>query len=229
VIVGVHTPEFAFEHVTSNVRDAVERLGVKYPVVQDNDFGTWNNYANQYWPSKYLIDRNGHERNVHYGEGAYDETEALIRKLLGAGDVARTHVPELAPDGTNTPESYLGYERLFRYAGTPIKRNKLATYVFPAKLKADSLSYAGGWRVEAERIVAGDDAKLRLRFHARDVFLVLGGKGDVRTLFDGRPAKTVAVDGYRLYTLRKGPKFVSDSLLELRFTPGVQAYAFTFG
>jgi hypothetical protein len=101
--------------------------------------------------------------------------------------------------------------------------------MFPAKLKADSLSYDGAWRVEAERIVAGDDAKLRLRFHARDVFLVLGGKGDVRTLFDGRPAKTVAVDGYRLYTLRKGPEFVKDSLLELRFTPGVQAYAFTFG
>jgi thiol-disulfide isomerase/thioredoxin len=229
VIVGVHTPEFAFEHVSSNVRDAIERLGIEYPVVQDNDFGTWDNFANQYWPAKYMIDRSGHVRYVHFGEGSYDETEALIRKLLGASDVAKTKVVELKPSGYNTPESYLGYERIFRYAGTPIKRDRLASYMFPAKrLSRDSLAYDGNWRVEAERIVAGKDAKLRLRFQANDVYLVLGGKGDVNVRVDDRPTQTVRVDGYRLYTLRESKK-LADALLELRFTRGVQAYAFTFG
>ena len=95
MIVGVHTPEFAFEHVASNVRDAVEAARrSSYPVVQDNDFGTWDTYSNQYWPAKYMIDRDGHIRYVHFGEGAYDETEALIRKLLGAKDVtAKTRSP----------------------------------------------------------------------------------------------------------------------------------------
>ena len=83
VIVGVHTPEFAFEHVTSNVSNAVKRLGVRYPVVQDNDYGIWNAYANQYWPAEYLIDKQGHVRHAHFGEGEYGATEKLIRELLG--------------------------------------------------------------------------------------------------------------------------------------------------
>src|SRR5262249_10552561 len=147
-----------------NVRSAVKRLGVRYPVVQDNDFGTWNNYANQYWPAEYMLDRNGHVRHIHYGEGSYDETESLIRKLLGAQDVTKTKVRELLPTGHNTPESYLGYERLDRYSGTPVKRNRLAQYTLPQSLGRDRLAYGGAWRVEAERIVAGKDAKLRLRF-----------------------------------------------------------------
>ncbi len=228
VIVGVHTPEFAFEHVASNVSSAVKRLGIRYPVVQDNDFDTWNAYSNQYWPAEYMIDRTGHVRHVHFGEGAYAETESLIRKLLGANDVKETRVADAASGGFTTQESYLGYERLARYAGTPVKRNQVASYGFPASLPADNLAYDGRWRVEAERIVAVDDAKLRLRFHARDVYLVLGGKGLVRVLVDGRPTTTVPVDGHRLYTLRT-EKALTDGLLELRFTPGVQAYAFTFG
>ena len=229
VIVGVHTPEFAFEHVASNVRAAVERLGVKYPVVQDNEFGTWDNYANQYWPAEYMLDRNGHVRHVHFGEGSYDETERLIRQLLGANDVAKTKVPELVPTGSNTPESYLGYERLDRYSGTPIKRNKVAGYTFPKTLGRDRLAYAGDWRVEAQRIVAGRDARLRLRFAANDVYLVLGGNGNVAVSLSGRPTRTVKVDGYRLYTLRDSKRRAEGKLLELRFTPGIQAYAFTFG
>jgi thiol-disulfide isomerase/thioredoxin len=228
VILGVHTPEFAFEHVSSNVRDAVKRLGVRYPVVQDNDFGTWNNFGNQYWPAEYMIDRSGHIRHIHFGEGSYGETEGLIRKLLGASDVAETHVAAAVQDYVTTPESYLGYSRLDRYAGTPVKHDRLATYAFPAKLAEDDLAYDGSWRVEAERIVASNDAKVRLRFQARDVYLVLGGKGDVSVLVDGHPGRTVAVDGHRLYTLRAAKKSTR-GLLELRFTPGVQAYAFTFG
>jgi cytochrome c biogenesis protein CcdA/thiol-disulfide isomerase/thioredoxin len=229
VIVGVHTPEFAFEHVSSNVRDAVTRLGIRYPVMQDNAFGTWDNYSNQYWPAEYMLDRNGHVRHVHFGEGSYDETEAAIRKLLGATDVAETRVRELLPSGRNTPESYLGFERLDRYVGTPVKRNRTADYAFAKRLGPDRLSYDGTWRVDAQRIVAGKDARLRLRFSANDVYLVLGGKGDVGVQVAGRPTRTVRVDGYRLYTLRESAKRADDALLELRFTPGIQAYAFTFG
>jgi cytochrome c biogenesis protein CcdA/thiol-disulfide isomerase/thioredoxin len=229
VIIGVHTPEFAFEHVASNVRSAVKRLGVEYPVVQDNKFGTWDNYSNQYWPAEYMLDRNGHVRHVHYGEGSYDETESLIRKLLGANDVPETKVPELVPTGYNTPESYLGYQRLARYSGSPVKRNEVADYMFAKTLARDRLSYAGKWRVEAERIVAEQDARLRLRFAANDVYLVLGGNGDVGVQVAGRPTKTVKVDGYRLYTLRASKQRAENQLLELHFSPGVQAYAFTFG
>jgi cytochrome c biogenesis protein CcdA/thiol-disulfide isomerase/thioredoxin len=229
VIVGVHTPEFAFEHVSSNVRDAVKRLGVKYPVVQDNKFGTWDNYSNQYWPAEYMLDRKGHVRHIHYGEGSYGETEGLIRKLLGADDMAETKVKELMPTGYTTPESYLGYERLDRYVGTPVKKNAVASYAFPKALGSDKLAYGGKWRVEAERIVAEQKARLRLKFSANDVYLVLGGRGDVGVSVAGRPTRMVKVDGYRLYTMRASSHRAENTLLELHFTPGVQAYAFTFG
>jgi thiol-disulfide isomerase/thioredoxin len=228
VILGVHTPEFAFEHVASNVGAAVKRLGIRYPVVQDNDYGTWSAYSNQYWPAEYMIDRKGRVRHVHFGEGSYDETESLIRKLLGARGTTARPVTDASPDGYLTPESYLGYERLARYEGSAPKRNRLARYELPTTLQADGLAYGGAWRVEAERIVSGEDARLRLRFRARDVYLVLGGKGSVEVLRDGRKTKTVGVDSYRLYTLLAG-KHAGSGLLELRFTPGVQAYAFTFG
>jgi cytochrome c biogenesis protein CcdA/thiol-disulfide isomerase/thioredoxin len=226
-IIGVHTPEFAFEHVASNVGAAIKRLGIRYPVVQDNAFRTWNAYANQYWPAKYLIDRDGHVRYVHFGEGSYDETEAAIRKLLGVQGGHATEMPDTTPVDLVTPESYLGYERLDRYAGSPLVHDRQAAYRFPATLPQNDLAYAGRWRVEGERIVAGRDARLRLHFHARDVYLVLGGRGHVDVLVGGRRTRSVPVDAYRLYTLRSG--LPDDAVMELRFTPGVAAYAFTFG
>ena len=227
-ILGVHTPEFAFEHVSSNVRAAVKRLGIKYPVVQDNDFGTWNAYHNQYWPAEYLIDRNGNIRHVGFGEGDYDETESLIRRLVGANGAMAEDVPDLTPEGVTTPESYLGFERLARYAGSPLQEGMVASYRFPAHLTQDALAYAGQWRVEAERIVAGLGAKLRLNYYARNVYLVLGGRGKVEVLVDGKPTATVNVTSHRLYTLLSGAH-ARQGLLELRFDPGVEAYAFTFG
>ena len=126
VIVGVHTPEFAFEHVPSNVRSAVKRLGVRYPVALDNEYGTWNAYGNQYWPAEYLIDRKGHVRYAHFGEGEYDVTEESIRSLLGEklGAPASARLRDLTPTGTLTPESYLGSERLARYAGSTRSRRR---------------------------------------------------------------------------------------------------------
>jgi len=228
VILGVHTPEFAFEHNAGNVRSAVERLGIRYPVMQDNAFRTWNAYANQYWPAEYMVDRNGRVRHVHFGEGSYGETEALIRRLLGVAEGARArHVADTTPRGVQTPETYLGYDRLDRYVGSPLRPDRDASYTFPGDVPQNGLAYAGRWRVEGERAVAGGNARLRLHFYAANVYLVLGGRGQVQVLVDGKATKTVRVDAYKLYTLRSGR--TTDAQLELRFAPGVEAYAFTFG
>jgi cytochrome c biogenesis protein CcdA/thiol-disulfide isomerase/thioredoxin len=231
VILGVHTPEFAFEHDLGNVRAAVKRLGVRYPVALDNDYGTWNAYGNNYWPADYLVDQAGHVRDVHFGEGDYARTDRDIRLLLAAdtrGLPKDAPEPDRTPTELRTPETYLGYARIGKYAGSPLKTDRSATYSFPSSLAQDAFAYAGTWRVEGERIVAGPGARLRLRFLARSVHLVLGGHGTVGVTVDGHPAGTVTVDADRLYTLASSDRTWTGAL-ELRFTPGLSAYAFTFG
>jgi cytochrome c biogenesis protein CcdA/thiol-disulfide isomerase/thioredoxin len=229
-VVGVHAPEFAFEREPDNVRTAVRKLGIRYPVALDNDFVTWTAYANQYWPAKYLIDRTGRVRYFHFGEGEYEETERQIRRYLGSGvpDQARK-IADRTPRTPSTPETYLGFARLDRFVGSRVVANREATYRFPLYLAPDHLAYAGRLRVEDERIVAGQEARLRLRFLAGEVNLVLGGRGTVDVLVDGRRRRSVVVRGEpRLYNLvRLGSR--TEGLLELRFTPGLSAYAFTFG
>jgi cytochrome c biogenesis protein CcdA/thiol-disulfide isomerase/thioredoxin len=227
VINGVHTPEFAFEHVTSNVRAAVKRLGITYPVVQDNRYKTWDNYANQYWPAEYLIDKQGHVRHTNFGEGEYDQTEALIRRLLDDNGAHARHVADATPSGLLTPESYLGYARLTNYVGTNPVPNRFTNYAFPSSLPANTLAYDGSWRVGAQAITAGNHARLRLQFEASNVYIVMGGHGTVRSFIDGKPTGSIRVDAEKLYTVRSGKP--TDALLELRFSPGVQAYSFTFG
>jgi cytochrome c biogenesis protein CcdA/thiol-disulfide isomerase/thioredoxin len=228
VIVGVHTPEFAFEHVPSNVRAAVENLGVRYPVALDNNYGTWTAYHNEYWPAEYLIDRSGHLRHTHFGEGQYPETEALIRKYLGDATQPMTDVADTTPQHFMTPESYLGYGRLERFPGR-VTFDRYAQYRFPAQLAQDDLAYSGSWKVLEQRIVSGPSARLRLRFAAQLIHLVLGGRGTVQVLVDGKPLRTVAIHGEpRLYTLARFPK-LRTGLLELRFSQGISGYAFTFG
>jgi cytochrome c biogenesis protein CcdA/thiol-disulfide isomerase/thioredoxin len=233
-ILGVHSPEFAFERKAGNVRSAVRDLGIRYPVALDNEFETWNAFANRYWPAKYFIDRRGHLRFAHFGEGAYDESERVIRLLLAEGgaapaDTARIREGETPSAGHVTPESYLGFERLDRYAGSPLRPGAAAAYRFPrAPLPLHHLAFDGRWRIEGERAVAGLGARLRLRFRARDIHLVLSGRGDVVVQVDGRRVRTVRVAGDRLYTLVRGSR-VREGLLELRLAPGVAAYAFTFG
>jgi cytochrome c biogenesis protein CcdA/thiol-disulfide isomerase/thioredoxin len=232
VIVGVHTPEFSFEHDLGNVREAVKRLGVRYPVALDNDYGTWKAYGNNYWPADYLIDQAGHVRELHVGEGGYDETQRHIRLLLEAGRSGRLppQAPQIdrTPQELRTPETYLGYLRIGNYAGSPVRTDRSAQYTLPASLAPDSFAYAGEWRVEGERILAGRDARLRLRFTARSVHLVLTGRGSVGVTLNGVEQPTVAITGDRLYTLVSQQKARS-GVLDLRFTQGLSAYAFTFG
>src|SRR6059058_4723595 len=160
VIVGVHTPEFDFEHDVSNVRTAVDRLGVRYPVAIDNGYKTWNAYSNQYWPAEYLIDQNGHVRHIHFGEGEYDMTEHDIRLLLRAGGESALPTPkherDTTPSGDITPETYLGYFRIDRYSGSRLNADVEASYDAPTQLPRDHFAYEGRWTVGSERIVAGD-------------------------------------------------------------------------
>ena len=233
-IVGVHTPEFAFEHVLANVRQATRDLQVSWPVALDNGYKTWNAYSNEYWPAEYLIDKTGHVRRAHFGEGEYGQSERTIRRLLaqnGASVPERTtKVTDATPTEIVTPESYLGSVRLdpSRYRGTPLRPNLARAYAFPRVLPQNALSYAGVWKVGDQRALAVAGARLRLHFHARNVYLVLGGHGIVRSFVDGKAAGSVRVDADRLYTLVSRQR-LQDALLELRFSTGVNAYAFTFG
>ncbi|MGZ8783772.1 MAG: thioredoxin family protein, partial [Gaiellaceae bacterium] len=226
-VVGVHAPEFAFERVEANVRENVRELELRYPVALDNDFATWGAWSNQYWPAKYLIDREGHIRYFHFGEGDYAETENAVRTLLGDAPAA-SGLDEPGAREQVTPESYLGFERFDRNGGDRIVAGKPHAYTFPRGLSDNELAFGGVWTVEGERAVAGLGAGLRLDYRARDVLLVLTGKGSVDVLVDGKPERTVEVSGDRLYTLVERPRS-GDHLLELRFAPGVAAYALTFG
>ncbi len=232
VVVGVHTPEFAFEHVPANVKANARRLGVRYPVAIDSGYGTWNAWGNQYWPAEYLIDRSGRVREAHFGEGEYDKTEAAIRSLLSrtASTLPETAagIADTTPTGSLTPESYLGTTRLARYAGSKIVRGRLHDYRLPPHLALNDLAYGGNWLVEPERIVAGHGARLQLAYLARKVYVVLGGTGTMTVRVDGQLSSSIRVDGDRLYTAVDRARS-GRHLLELRFSPGVLAYSFTFG
>jgi cytochrome c biogenesis protein CcdA/thiol-disulfide isomerase/thioredoxin len=228
VIVGVHSPEFAFEHDLGNVRAAVKRLGIRYPVALDNHFGTWNAYQNQYWPADYLIDRSGHVRDVHFGEGAYSRTEREIRTLLGTSLPAALDQQDRTPQELRSPESYLGYTRIGNYDGSPLRTDEAASYRFPRALPKDSFAYAGDWTVESERILAGPGARLRFNFLAHDVHLVLTGRGVVGVTLNGHKLRDIQITSDKLYTVVT-QKRAREGLLELSFTPGLSAYAFTFG
>jgi cytochrome c biogenesis protein CcdA/thiol-disulfide isomerase/thioredoxin len=234
VVVGVSTPEFAFEHVVSNVKSAAANLGVNYPVAVDNNYGTWDAYNNEYWPAEYLIDPTGEVRAYDFGEGGYSKMESNIRQLLTANGVthlpAATNVANKTPTEETSPESYLGYEQLQYDDQTPsIVHNKATTYKAPSNLPAESLAFDGTWTDRSQYAEAGTNASLQLNFTAGDVYLVMGGQGTVNVDFKGRHLSTITVSGVpRLYTLFSSSALQS-GLLSLSFTPGVQAYDFTFG
>src|SRR5215211_7141351 len=246
-LVGVHTPEFPFEREAANVERAIGDFGITYPVVQDNESATWTAYHNQYWPADYLIDAQGRVRLVHFGEGAYAETEAGIRSLLaeaGSGKLGeRAHARVQRPDPRSTPETYLGAARAERFANGPILPGAQQFDEIPAsELVDDQLAYGGGWTIAHDSATAGRDASLELNFSARRVFLVLGSPDEprrVKVLLDGKPipnplagpdvrSGTATISSHRLYRLVDLPR-TGRHVLTLRPEQGVEGYAFTFG
>ncbi len=258
VIVGVHTPEFEFEKDAANVQGAIERYGIKYPVAQDNDFATWNAYSNRYWPAKYLIDANGKVRYTHFGEGKYEETEKMIQKLLEeagtevSGELAATAVSAATPQQLGlrrriSPETYLGSKRMLYLvqAGKANNGTQNFTLAAPDSIAPDKFSLGGTWTISDEFSASVKDSTLRYNFTAKNVYLVLqqgsAQNGTIKVYVDGKLVDertagkdvvngTVTVTEDRLYDLVDLRGQTGTHLLELVFeTPGVEAYAFTFG
>jgi cytochrome c biogenesis protein CcdA/thiol-disulfide isomerase/thioredoxin len=234
-VVGVHTPEFGFEHVVSNVKASARSLGVDYPIDVDDNYGTWDAYNNEYWPADYLIDAKGVVRHVEFGEGNYGLVENFIRKLLLAAHPGlklppRTDVANLTPDEPMNPESYVGYERL-EYIDNPAPQHNVAErFAFPADLSTGYFALSGVWDDHLQEATAGSHAALELSYEAKDVYLVMGGHGDVTvSAGDGTPSTTIHVSGVpRLYTLLHSSS-IALGTMTLKVTPGVEAYDFTFG
>ena len=221
IIIGVHFPEFEFGKNPENVRKAVAARHIAYPVALDNHFDTWTNFKNRYCPAFYLIDRKGRVVYKHIGEGDYEVTENNIRFLLGLNKIAA--LPKAAVNSAaETPETYLGRAQANHFSPDP------------EKLPPDHWGLSGKWRVEKERIIAEEaGAKLRLRFTAGKVFLVMGAAQEkpveVSLTLNGKPAGKLTIDQHKLYTLidQKGRK---QGLLEITANaPGLEAYAFRFG
>ncbi len=259
VIIGVHTPEFAFEKDEANVRKAVKDLGVTYPVPMDNDYKIWRSFNNEYWPADYFIDATGAVRFHHFGEGAYDESEKWIRTLLEEAN----HAPlpqtatAIAASGTEaaadandvqSPETYVGYARAQNFASPGgFNQDDPQTYRTPDALNLNQWALAGKWKDEdqvATSLAAGDS--ISYRFHARDLHLVLGPSADgkpirFRVTLDGQaPGADHGVDtdaegygvvtGDRLYQLIRQQGSIHDRTFRIEFlVPGVRAYSFTFG
>ena len=246
-IVGVETPEFAFERDASNVANAIKQFGLRYPVVQDNDMGTWNAYGNAYWPADYLIDSTGQVRYATFGEGDYAKTETAIRALLAeaGSDIGGKSRPNdvIVPSRQATPETYLGTERAQGWFDGP----KSGTFDYGSpptgSLSLNEFAFSGTWKIAGQPATAIEKAGIDVEFQAKNVYLVLSSAGgrarSVQVLLDGHPisaeaagadvhAGAVTVRGQRLYTLVSLAKNERHHL-GLRFAPGVTGYAFTFG
>jgi cytochrome c biogenesis protein CcdA/thiol-disulfide isomerase/thioredoxin len=258
VVIGVHTPEFAFERKISNVRAAVAELKIGYPVAVDNEYKIWRAFDNQYWPAHYFIDAQGRIRYHHFGEGEYDQSERVIQRLLAeAGDEGYSAAlvsvaasgAQAAPDETDvkSPETYVGYNRADNFVSPGgIVEDESHDYASPP-LQLNQWSLSGDWTVGAENAVLNkQDGRIVYRFHARDLHLVLGPAADnkpirFRVSIDGAAPGANhgadidaegrgVVDGQRLYQLIRQNGAISDRTFEIEFlNPGVQAYAFTFG
>ncbi len=231
VIVGIHTPEFAFERVTRNVQTAIQRFGIKYPVVQDNDYRMWKAYDNHYWPADFLVDQSGKIVAEHFGEGEYDKMEDDIRKLLAAGPpVAQDNGSDLSR--IKSPEMYFGSSRL-EYLASPEKPHEGSqTYSAPATLALNNFALVGNWTVDPEdATLAGDQGEVVLRFKSGKVHMVASSASPVTVsvTVDGKPQPPVTIEGSQLYTLFDSEDY-GEHLLELKIPQaGFHAYTFTFG
>jgi hypothetical protein len=252
VVIGVHTPEFSFEHDIDRVRRATTERDIDYPVAVDNDYDIWRAFDNHYWPALYFVDTGGVIRDHHFGEGRYEESERVIQRLLGVVRepvaVTGTGVEAAADwDHLRTPETYLGYERGERFAspdgaGYDARRG----YRPPERLALNRWALAGAWTIGPENVVLHEPGgSIAFHFHARDAHLVLssGQRKPIpfRVLLDGaapdaahgmdidEDGNGVLRDG-RLYQLVRQGHAIRRRTLEISFhEPGAEAYAFTFG
>jgi thiol-disulfide isomerase/thioredoxin len=252
VVIGVHTPEFSFEHEIDRVREATREREIDYPVALDNDYAVWNAFANNAWPALYFVDREGIIRDQHFGEGRYEQSERVIQRLLGIDreplSVEGVGVEAEADwESLRTPETYLGYARGERFASEEAAAyDEGSIYELPGRLRQNHWGLAGEWTIGPEKVVpehAG--GSIAFRFHARDAHLVLspGAAGPIpfRVRLDGEaPGRSHGVDvdadgngvleHGRLYQLVREHDAVRERTLEITFLePGAEAYAFTFG
>jgi thiol-disulfide isomerase/thioredoxin len=250
VIIGVHAPEFAFEKLPKNVQKAVTEANIKYPVTLDNNFTTWSAYENKFWPAKYLIDRNGLVRYTHFGEGKYEETEAVIQSLLkeNGADITEKITSERVSSGSRgekTPETYLSYSRGERFTNKDqVQKDISVNYVLSDSLKPNEWSLGGNWKIGQESSVSGNNAKLKIKFSAREVYLVMSGPvgAEVKASVEGKALSgdsirgidvkgdgAIVLDASRLYKVVRSDAFLQDKELLLTFPEGVTINAFTFG
>ncbi|MEO8969552.1 MAG: cytochrome c biogenesis protein CcdA [Solirubrobacteraceae bacterium] len=235
-IVGVETPEFTFEQEAGNVAQAIASDGLRYPVVQDNAYGTWNAYQNQYWPAEYLIDAQGQVRHTQFGEGSYREDEAAVRALLFAAGARHLPAPmtahaTLPSAALATPETYLRPDRAQGFAQPP----RLGVHFYPGVLNPplNTFGLHGTWHVSSQSATpTAPGASIRLRYQAADVYLVLTSAGNqpqtVHTVLDGHSQPPFTVREQRLYRLVHSPT-AGQHTLTVQIPPGVSAYSFTFG
>lgn len=233
-IIGVHAPEYAFEREVDNVRAATKDFGLTYPIAVDSDLVTWRNFDNHYWPAHYLRDTKGTLRQFSYGEGGDATTERHIRTLLReANPTVELPEPVFTTDdpttsGSRTPETYLGYGRAKHFAGGTLTQGA-ATFAFPPNQPADSFALEGAWTVEPQHITpTAGEAKLRLKYHGKQVNLVISGEGSITTSLNGQ-TRTHAISGVPNALELVATDTTQEGTIDITVSPGVQLYSFTFG
>ena len=235
VIIGVHSPEFAFERNPENVKQAISDLNVTWPVVLDNDFSQWHSYNNRYWPAHYFIDSEGNIRYFHFGEGEYETSEKVIRELLkesGAKVAGKIENPEWEGISSKTPEIYLGFGRTKGFLKSILEENEENTvFTIPGKPDNGKWGLEGNWKIRREYIESSGEGTLELGFYSSDVFLVIepvshGSSIDI--FLDGIKQDPILPDQSRVYKLIEKEK-ADSHLLRLEVKGNVRLYAFTFG
>ena len=233
-VIGVHSPEYAFEKIQGNVVSGADDLGITYPVALDNNLSTWTNYRNRYWPAEYLIDANGIVRHIKFGEGDYDVTENLIRELLvdANPDVQLPPSSDSAdetPAAGQTPETYLGVGKMVNYGGPDTYDEGTADFANPIRLADDSFAYRGRWTLDYQGATAdSDDSRIALKYHAKNVYIVAGGEGTLTVTSNGKTTTVPITGAPTSHQLVSGDEVMRGEL-EMRLSKGLQAFSFTYG
>ncbi|MGO9035814.1 cytochrome c biogenesis protein DipZ [Mycobacterium sp.] len=233
-VIGVHTPEYAFENVTGNVEKGAADIGITYPIALDNKYSTWTNYRNQYWPAEYLIDASGVVRHVKFGEGDYNVTEKLIRQLItsarpGVALPPPVDAPDTTPQSGLTPETYFGVGKMVNYAGTGVYDKGQANFAFPPTLPDESFALQGPWTLDYQGATADSDtSSIELNYHAKNVYIVVGGTGSLTVTRDGKTT-TVPISGPPTSHQIATGNDMARGLLDVRSSKGLQVFSFTFG